>query len=620
VATPLAVPTLSLSGSSGLAPPQAPDELGRLGRYRVLRELGRGGMGVVYAAEDPVLKRQVALKAMLPEVAADKSARQRFLLEANAVAALDQHDHIVAVYEVDEDRGVPFLVMPLLKGETLETRMKREPGPLPVAEVLRIGREIALGLAAAHAEGLIHRDVKMSNVWLEQGSGRVKILDFGLVRSVDQNLTQLGQFPGTIGYMAPEQAKLASKDLDRRCDLFSLGVVLYRLSTGKMPFQGETIYHVLMATVQEEPECPGSLNPLLPPELVDLIEHLLAKDREQRPGSATEVAHTLQAIELPVVVATKAPPAPGPSVQQKRLVLVAAIAGLLLLGVGPWILYLLVPTRPNRGEPPPQVDWLPQGWEPQTTEVKVDRNGKRSYERLVWKKLPQLAVAAVVVPQSNPNDPQTFYIMENKVWNDLYRAFIDSGEAKGLFKKYAEEAGTPQVIGGEWEKGAVALKGNAHLGAGPAMGRCPVFGVKVTEAHCFAEWLGGRLPTRQQWRKAAGWKEDTRAGPFDGNPANRAGLALARENGPWPVDEGQLDKSIYHCRQMASNGWEWTRDLDNDKTMPLQGLRAPRSAFLMSQSYINKEPLLFPMMNDAELVARDCTEANAETTFRVVLD
>ena len=146
-----------------------PDELGRLGPYRVLKVLGAGGMGVVFQAEDPHLQRLVALKAMLPGLAASESAKQRFLREARAAAAL-KHDHIVTIYQVGEDRGAPFLAMEFLEGESLDDRLKRE-GKLPLAEVLRIGREMAEGLAAAHERGLIHRDIKPANVWLEGKKG-----------------------------------------------------------------------------------------------------------------------------------------------------------------------------------------------------------------------------------------------------------------------------------------------------------------------------------------------------------------------------------------------------------------------------------------------------------------
>ena len=163
-----------------LAPPQEPDEIGRLGPFRVLGLLGGGGMGMVFRAADPQLGRHVALKVILPEHAARPQARQRFFREARAIAAID-HLHVVPIFHVGEDHGLPYLVMPLLKGELLAQALKRNPR-LPVRELVRIGREIAEGLAAAHAEHLVHRDIKPGNVWLEGEGRRVRLLDFGLAR------------------------------------------------------------------------------------------------------------------------------------------------------------------------------------------------------------------------------------------------------------------------------------------------------------------------------------------------------------------------------------------------------------------------------------------------------
>jgi WD40 repeat protein len=278
-----------------LAPPQARDELGRLGGFRILKILGHGGMGVVFQGEDPRLGRPVAIKAMLPHLAGSSSSQERFLREARAAAALE-HDHIVPILQVGEDRGAPFIVMPLLKGESLEDRLRRDK-QVPIAEVLRIGRETAEGLAAAHERGLIHRDIKPANIWLEGGRGRVKILDFGLARAATQEsgLTQQGAVIGTPAYMAPEQGR--GEAVDARCDLFSLGVVLYRMGTGQPPFRGNDIVATLMAVALDEPPPPQSLRPDLPPELSDLVMRLLAKNPAQRPASAREVVKVLGAIQ-----------------------------------------------------------------------------------------------------------------------------------------------------------------------------------------------------------------------------------------------------------------------------------------------------------------------------------
>jgi serine/threonine protein kinase len=233
-----------------LAPPQQPNELGRLGTYRVLRMLGQGGMGMVFEAEDAQLKRRVALKVMKPALAADNSARSRFLREAQAAAAV-KHDHLVTIYQVGQEGSVPYLAMELLEGEGLHQRLGRA-GKLSEAEAVAIARGIAEGLAAAHERGLIHRDIKPSNIWLEAHTGargvstpwyRIKILDFGLARTVDDDLhlTQQGAILGTPAYMAPEQAFGELGEVGTWSDVYSLGVVLYQMLTDRLPFQGSTV-------------------------------------------------------------------------------------------------------------------------------------------------------------------------------------------------------------------------------------------------------------------------------------------------------------------------------------------------------------------------------------------
>jgi WD40 repeat protein len=279
-----------------LAPADGPGELGRLGTYRVRRVLGHGGMGVVFLAEDPHLERSVALKAMLPNLAASTLARQRFLREGKAAAAI-AHEHIVSIYQVGEDRGVPYLAMQLLHGESLEQRLERD-RVFPVVEVLRIGREIAEGLAAAHDCGVIHRDVKPANIWLEADKGKVKLLDFGLARAaaVDgQRLTHEGAIIGTPGFMSPEQVN--GHGVEAGSDLFSLGCVLYVMATGVQPFEGTDLTSILLAVARGRPRRPQELQPDLPPALAALILNLLARKPADRPESARKVVEVIAAIE-----------------------------------------------------------------------------------------------------------------------------------------------------------------------------------------------------------------------------------------------------------------------------------------------------------------------------------
>jgi serine/threonine protein kinase/Leucine-rich repeat (LRR) protein len=292
------------SQTSILDPAQAPDEIGRLGSYRVLKVLGSGGMGIVFQAQDVHLKRVVALKVMKPEAASKPGAKERSLREAQLAAALE-HEHIVRIYQVGEERGVPYLAMQWLRGMSLEERLKRS-GPPSIPEVLRLGRQIARGLAAAHARGLIHRDIKPSNLWLEELEGEpgtsaprdhVKILDFGLARAVEDaaHLTQSGVIVGTPAYMAPEQAR--GEKVDYRCDLFSLGVVLYQLCTRRLPFRSGSTMAVLSALAMDTPKPVGDLNPAVPPDLAALVMQLLTKDPTRRLDPAADVARRLADIE-----------------------------------------------------------------------------------------------------------------------------------------------------------------------------------------------------------------------------------------------------------------------------------------------------------------------------------
>lgn len=298
--TPGSETTLPCSPWPFLAPPQGSDEIGRLAEYRVLRLLGKGGMGMVFQAEDTQLRRLVALKVMLPEVAAQEQSRVRFLREARAAAAL-KHDHVVTIYQVGEDRGVPFLAMEFLKGKSLADWLAGG-RQASVGETLIIGRQVAKGLAAAHKAGLIHRDIKPANLWLEAPAGRVKVLDFGLARWSDvrtdndlSKMTREGEIVGTPAFMAPEQAR--GESVTAQSDLFSLGCVLYRLASGRPPFRGDSLVAVLSAVLTHTPQPVRELNAEVPERFAALVEKLLEKKPADRPASAQAVVDELLAIQ-----------------------------------------------------------------------------------------------------------------------------------------------------------------------------------------------------------------------------------------------------------------------------------------------------------------------------------
>lgn len=274
-----------------LQPSDKPGCLGTLGTYEVQQFLGRGGMGIVLRALDPQLNRIVAIKVLAPELAVDVSSRRRFLREARAAAAVS-HPHVVTIHAVavDDDR-LPYLVMECIVGRSLQQKIDQT-GPLKMKEILRIGTQIAEGLAAAHKQGLVHRDIKPANILLENGVERVKITDFGLARSVDDaGITRTGEVSGTPQYMSPEQA--LGQHVDHRSDLFSLGCVLYAMCAGRPPFRGDNVAVVVKRICDDAPRPISEINPEIPGWLIQTIEHLLAKDPAQRFQSATEVADIL---------------------------------------------------------------------------------------------------------------------------------------------------------------------------------------------------------------------------------------------------------------------------------------------------------------------------------------
>jgi serine/threonine protein kinase len=336
-----------------LRPPARPDEIGRLGDYRVLRLIGRGGMGMVFHAEDIALCRPVALKVLKTELGDDCKPGQRFVREARMLAAI-KHEHVVTVFRAGLDGETVYLAMELLEGQSLADLLD-SPRELPTPEIVQLALEITSGLAAIHRHGLIHRDLKPSNIWLESagresdGLGRVKILDLGLARPIQQDeddLTQSGVILGTPSFMSPEQAR--GDALDATSDLFSLGCVLYTLCTRAEPFGGETTIARLAALFANTPRPVAELNPGIPPDLADLVMQLLAKDPGQRPGSAQEVIDRLQQVGQPAAnpkptavlpVPTRRVSKSGRRRKRPRVsrafrwwIPAACLAGLLLLG------------------------------------------------------------------------------------------------------------------------------------------------------------------------------------------------------------------------------------------------------------------------------------------------
>lgn len=310
-----------------LKPPKRPDSLGRLGHYEMLQVLGRGAFGIVFRAFDNILQRVVAVKVMAPLLATTSPARKRFLREARSSAQI-RHENVVQVYEVGE-APLPHLVMEFIPGETLQAKLDRL-GPVDALEVVRIGRQIAEGLVAAHAVDLIHRDIKPGNILLEGGTNKVKLTDFGLARTADDaSLSQSGVVAGTPMYMAPEQAQ--GETLDQRADLFSLGSVLYQMVTGRPPFRANTTLAVLKRVAEDNPRPIREIIPETPAWLIDIITKLHAKNVEDRYQTAREVADLLGHCEAQLKVNAKVAPAVPPRATPPTRLRQWVVAATLLL-------------------------------------------------------------------------------------------------------------------------------------------------------------------------------------------------------------------------------------------------------------------------------------------------
>jgi serine/threonine protein kinase/WD40 repeat protein len=360
-------------------PARTSDLFGDFGAYRVTGIIGQGGMGMVFLGHEARLRRTVAIKVLNPALASIPAARERFLREARSAAAI-RHEHVITIHAIDEAKGLPYLVMEHVEGESLQQRLDRA-GPLPIDEVTRIAEQVAAGLSAAHAQGLIHRDIKPANILVDAATRQVKIADFGLARPAEEGgITHSGVVAGSPQYMSPEQAR--GERADERSDLFSLGCLLYALCVGHSPFRADSVPAALARVRNGAVEPVTRLNPATPAWLGDIIHRLLEKKPDQRLQSADAVIELLRGHAAPPAGAW------GRGRSRKRrwaLVVLSVVAAAAVVGaliIQPWRrdrdeevasnpATPSVPSAlPPRSEPPTTAPKAAQAVDPDTGEIR----------------------------------------------------------------------------------------------------------------------------------------------------------------------------------------------------------------------------------------------------------
>jgi formylglycine-generating enzyme required for sulfatase activity/tRNA A-37 threonylcarbamoyl transferase component Bud32 len=516
-----------------------------LGKYEILEEIGRGGFAVVYKARDTTLDRIVALKVLRPDVAEDNTFVQRFKQEARTAAGL-YHPHIITIYEVGEEAGQHYLAMAFLPGQTLDERLAAAEEPLPLAQTVSIVEQVASALDAIHQRGLVHRDIKPTNIIVD-GAGQATILDFGIVRAADgTQLTTTGAVMGTPQYMSPEQAE--GKEIDHRSDIYSLGVVAYQMYTGQAPFDAVSPLVVLRLHADKPPPAPRELNPQLPIEVEQVLLKALAKKRDERYQSAGELAGDLRRATEQAQRQLRRP--------QRKVMPVwawwAAAGGailVVLLGLGLALGSRLFETSPAPTEAPteppaePGVTWT------------------RPADGMVMVYVPAGEFEMGSTEGDDDEQPvhtvalDGFWIDQTEVTNAQFAAFLN--------ERGDQVEGDVPWLGLEDEDSLIERVGNEYRPKTDYADH-PVVELPWYGAAAYCDWAEARLPTEAEWEYAARGS-DGRTYPWgdsapDCDKANYWGQDGGCVGDTSAVGLYPAGASWCGALDIAGNVWEWVAD------------------------------------------------------------